>query len=60
MANVSVVCTDKTGILTQNVMTVVAGSVGTREVRLSFDICIRRGRHAMIHRQQIHPRKQVV
>lgn len=28
MANTSVVCTDKTGILTQNVMTVVAGSVG--------------------------------
>ncbi|KAH9015966.1 calcium-translocating P-type ATPase [Lactarius deliciosus] len=28
MANVSVVCTDKTGILTQNKVTVVAGSVG--------------------------------
>ncbi|KAJ7935352.1 hypothetical protein B0H13DRAFT_2227205 [Mycena leptocephala] len=28
MANVSVVCTEKTGTLTQNVMTVVAGSVG--------------------------------
>ncbi|KAF7374851.1 Calcium-transporting ATPase [Mycena sanguinolenta] len=28
MANASVVCTDKTGILTQNVVTVVAGSVG--------------------------------
>jgi Ca2+-transporting ATPase len=28
MADASVVCTDKTGILTQNVMTVVAGSVG--------------------------------
>ncbi|KAF9778981.1 hypothetical protein BJ322DRAFT_466634 [Thelephora terrestris] len=28
MANASVVCTDKTGILTQNVMTVVAGSIG--------------------------------
>ncbi|KAJ7659945.1 Ca-transporting ATPase [Mycena rosella] len=28
MANASVVCTDKTGTLTQNVMTVVAGSVG--------------------------------
>ncbi|KAG8913777.1 hypothetical protein FRC02_005309, partial [Tulasnella sp. 418] len=28
MANASVVCTDKTGALTQNVMTVVAGSVG--------------------------------
>ena len=28
MANASVVCTDKTGTLTQNVMTVVAGSIG--------------------------------
>ena len=28
MANATVVCTDKTGTLTQNVMTVVAGSVG--------------------------------
>ncbi|KAH9025496.1 calcium-translocating P-type ATPase [Lactarius pseudohatsudake] len=28
MANVSVICTDKTGILTQNKVTVVAGSVG--------------------------------
>jgi hypothetical protein len=28
MANTSVVCTDKSGTLTQNVMTVVAGSVG--------------------------------
>lgn len=28
MANASVVCTDKTGTLTENVMTVVAGSVG--------------------------------
>ncbi|KAJ7608118.1 hypothetical protein DFH06DRAFT_1379188 [Mycena polygramma] len=28
MANASVVCTDKTGTLTQNAMTVVAGSVG--------------------------------
>lgn len=28
MANVSVMCTDKTGTLTQNVMTVVAGTVG--------------------------------
>lgn len=28
MANASVICTDKTGTLTQNVMTVVAGSVG--------------------------------
>lgn len=28
MANSSVICTDKTGTLTQNVMTVVAGSVG--------------------------------
>src|SRR5579863_955631 len=28
MANASVVCTDKTGTLTQNEMTVVAGSVG--------------------------------
>ncbi|ELU40116.1 cation-transporting atpase fungi [Rhizoctonia solani AG-1 IA] len=28
MANASVVCTDKTGTLTQNVMSVVAGSVG--------------------------------
>ncbi|KAJ7034956.1 Ca-transporting ATPase [Mycena alexandri] len=28
MANASVVCTEKTGALTQNVMTVVAGSVG--------------------------------
>jgi magnesium-transporting ATPase (P-type) len=35
MANDSVVCTDKIGILTQNVMTVVAGSVGRREVRAS-------------------------
>ena len=30
MANASVVCTDKTGTLTQKVMTVVAGSVGIR------------------------------
>lgn len=30
MANASVVCTDKTGTLTQNSMTVVAGSVGIR------------------------------
>ncbi|KAH8105591.1 calcium-translocating P-type ATPase [Phellopilus nigrolimitatus] len=30
MANASVVCTDKTGTLTQNVMSVVAGSVGIR------------------------------
>jgi len=29
MANATVVCTDKTGTLTQNVMSVVAGSVGT-------------------------------
>ena len=29
MANASVVCTDKTGTLTQNLMSVVAGSVGT-------------------------------
>ena len=28
MSNASVVCTDKTGTLTQNVMTVVAGSIG--------------------------------
>ena len=28
MANASIVCTDKTGTLTQNVMSVVAGSVG--------------------------------
>ena len=28
MANASVVCTDKTGTLTQNVMTVAAGSIG--------------------------------
>ncbi|KDQ49090.1 hypothetical protein JAAARDRAFT_686421 [Jaapia argillacea MUCL 33604] len=28
MANASIVCTDKTGTLTQNIMTVVAGSVG--------------------------------
>ena len=28
MANASVICTDKTGTLTQNTMTVVAGSVG--------------------------------
>ncbi|KAG9315051.1 Ca-transporting ATPase [Chiua virens] len=28
MANASVICTDKTGTLTQNVMTVVAGSIG--------------------------------
>jgi Ca2+-transporting ATPase len=28
MANATVVCTDKTGTLTQNVMSVVAGSVG--------------------------------
>ncbi|KAG6877777.1 hypothetical protein C0993_003978 [Termitomyces sp. T159_Od127] len=28
MANASVVCTDKTGTLTQNLMTVVAGSIG--------------------------------
>lgn len=28
MANATVVCTDKTGTLTQNVMTVVAGSIG--------------------------------
>lgn len=28
MANSSVICTDKTGTLTQNVMTVVAGSIG--------------------------------
>jgi len=28
MANVSVICTDKTGTLTQNAMTVVAGSIG--------------------------------
>ncbi|KAH7097377.1 calcium-translocating P-type ATPase [Auriculariales sp. MPI-PUGE-AT-0066] len=28
MANASVICTDKTGTLTQNLMTVVAGSVG--------------------------------
>ncbi|KAH0585532.1 hypothetical protein H2248_008764 [Termitomyces sp. 'cryptogamus'] len=28
MANASIVCTDKTGTLTQNVMTVVAGSIG--------------------------------
>ncbi|KAF8160939.1 hypothetical protein B0H34DRAFT_358768 [Crassisporium funariophilum] len=28
MANTSVICTDKTGTLTQNSMTVVAGSVG--------------------------------
>ncbi|KAF9783701.1 calcium P-type ATPase, partial [Thelephora terrestris] len=28
MANASVVCTDKTGTLAQNVMTVVAGSIG--------------------------------
>ncbi|KAJ7871380.1 Ca-transporting ATPase [Mycena olivaceomarginata] len=28
MANVSVICSDKTGALTQNLMTVVAGSVG--------------------------------
>jgi Ca2+-transporting ATPase len=30
MANATVVCTDKTGTLTQNVMTVVAGSLGVR------------------------------
>jgi len=30
MANATVVCTDKTGTLTQNVMSVVAGSVGVR------------------------------
>jgi len=30
MANATVVCTDKTGTLTQNVMTVVAGSAGVR------------------------------
>lgn len=30
MANATVVCTDKTGTLTQNVMSVVAGSVGIR------------------------------
>jgi Ca2+-transporting ATPase len=30
MANASVVCTDKTGTLTQNSMTVVAGSIGIR------------------------------
>lgn len=30
MGNASVLCTDKTGTLTQNEMTVVAGSVGTR------------------------------
>ncbi|KAH8109562.1 calcium-translocating P-type ATPase [Phellopilus nigrolimitatus] len=30
MANASVVCTDKTGTLTQNAMSVVAGSVGIR------------------------------
>jgi Ca2+-transporting ATPase len=29
MADASIICTDKTGILTQNIMTVVAGSVGT-------------------------------
>lgn len=29
MANASVICTDKTGTLTQNVMSVVAGSIGT-------------------------------
>ena len=28
MANASVICTDKTGTLTQNIMTVVAGSIG--------------------------------
>ena len=28
VANISVVCTDKTGTLTQNVMSVVAGSIG--------------------------------
>jgi Ca2+-transporting ATPase len=30
MANATVVCTDKTGTLTQNVMTVVAGSLGVK------------------------------
>jgi P-type Ca2+ transporter type 2C len=30
MGNASVLCTDKTGTLTQNEMTVVAGSIGTR------------------------------
>jgi Ca2+-transporting ATPase len=40
MANASVICTDKTGTLTQNAMTVVAGSVGihakfARQLRLN-------------------------
>lgn len=48
MANASVVCTDKTGTLTQNEMTVVAGTIGSNLVivrdlaqnpqRASFDI----------------------
>ena len=33
MANASVVCTDKTGTLTQNDMSVIAGSVGGKFVR---------------------------
>ncbi|KAG6857238.1 hypothetical protein H0H87_007657 [Tephrocybe sp. NHM501043] len=37
MANTSVVCTDKTGTLTQNIMTVVAGSVG---VHAKFVRCL--------------------
>ncbi|KEP46359.1 calcium-transporting ATPase, partial [Rhizoctonia solani 123E] len=38
MANASVVCTDKTGTLTQNVMSVVAGSTETALLRFAKDL----------------------
>jgi Ca2+-transporting ATPase len=47
MANASVICTDKTGTLTQNAMTVVAGSVGihAKFVRLLDENAARSNAH---------------
>ncbi|KDN51974.1 calcium-translocating P-type ATPase [Tilletiaria anomala UBC 951] len=58
MANASVVCTDKTGTLTQNEMSVVAGSIGAH-LKFAFELHDHQDRvHTSagpVPRQQQHP-----
>ena len=59
MANASVVCTDKTGTLTQNVMSIVAGSIGIH-AKLVRNLKENKARTNAPYQEQDQPQEQDV